>query len=232
MTLYKDIMPYFDIFIHVYGLNLSILLSPLQIWTPQNFTTANVRHPVSKSWLSHCMVLTSRCRFRGRSRGWCSRTRCCGGCGAGCGRGCGGRGGLRGCGGGRCCRGLLSGGGRHGECWNIFGDTLQKNKKIIYTLMSTVYSLRNKSKQYTLQLPYIWYLYSRGLAAYASSIVFFNGILHKIVTAHAQEDTTTVILTLNKYSTALSGLLKLALSALTTWSLSKPMLMICVTRTS
>ena len=51
MTMYKDIVPYFDKFIHVYGWNMSILLSPLKFWTPQNFTIANFRHPVSKSWL-------------------------------------------------------------------------------------------------------------------------------------------------------------------------------------
>ena len=54
MTLFNDIMPYFDEFIHVYGWNMSILWSPLKIWTPKNFTTANFRHPVSKSWLRHC----------------------------------------------------------------------------------------------------------------------------------------------------------------------------------
>ena len=54
MTLFKDIMLYFDEFIHIYGWNMSILWSPLKIWTPKNFTTANFRHPVSKSWLRHC----------------------------------------------------------------------------------------------------------------------------------------------------------------------------------
>ena len=44
-------MPYFDEFIHVYGWNMRILWSPLKIWTPKYFTTANFRHPVSKSWL-------------------------------------------------------------------------------------------------------------------------------------------------------------------------------------
>ena len=44
-------MPYFDKFVHVYGWNLSILWSPLNIWMPQNFTIANFGHPVSKSWL-------------------------------------------------------------------------------------------------------------------------------------------------------------------------------------
>ena len=53
MTLFNDIMPYFDEFIHVCGWNMSILWYPLKIWTPQNFTTANFRHPVSKSWLRH-----------------------------------------------------------------------------------------------------------------------------------------------------------------------------------
>ena len=27
------------------------------MWTPQNFTTANFRHPVSKSWLRHCSLI-------------------------------------------------------------------------------------------------------------------------------------------------------------------------------
>ena len=51
MTLYNDIMPYFDKFIHVYGWNLSVLWYPSQIWTPKSFSIANFRHPVSKSWL-------------------------------------------------------------------------------------------------------------------------------------------------------------------------------------
>ena len=51
MTLFNDIMPYFDEFIHVYGQNMSILRSPLKVWMPKYFTTANFRHPVSKSWL-------------------------------------------------------------------------------------------------------------------------------------------------------------------------------------
>ena len=42
MTLYKDTMPYFDNFIHVYNWNLNILWSPFKIWTPQNFTIANL----------------------------------------------------------------------------------------------------------------------------------------------------------------------------------------------
>ena len=53
MTLFNSIMPYFGEFIHVYGWNMSILWSPLKIWTPKNSTTANFRHPVSKSWLRH-----------------------------------------------------------------------------------------------------------------------------------------------------------------------------------
>ena len=55
MTLFNDIMPFFDDFIHVYGWNMSILWSPLKIWTPKYFTTANFRYPVSKSWLRHCL---------------------------------------------------------------------------------------------------------------------------------------------------------------------------------
>ena len=53
MTLFNESMPYFDEFIHVYGWNMSILWSPLKIWTPKNFTTANFRQPFSKSWLRH-----------------------------------------------------------------------------------------------------------------------------------------------------------------------------------
>ena len=60
MTLFNDIMPYFDKFIHVYGWNMSILWSPLKIWTNKNFTTANFRHPVSKSWLRHCPTVIDR----------------------------------------------------------------------------------------------------------------------------------------------------------------------------
>ena len=57
MTLYKNIMPYFDKFVHVlYGWNLSILWSPLKIWTPKNLTIANFGHPISKSWLRLCSV--------------------------------------------------------------------------------------------------------------------------------------------------------------------------------
>ena len=49
MTLFNDIMPYFDEFIHVYGCNMSIFVYPLKIWTQLfNFT-----HPVSKSRLRH-----------------------------------------------------------------------------------------------------------------------------------------------------------------------------------
>ena len=59
MTLFNDIIPYFDEFIHVYGWNVSILWSLLKIWTPKNFTTANFRHPVSKSWLWHWWWLLS-----------------------------------------------------------------------------------------------------------------------------------------------------------------------------
>ena len=53
MTLFYNIMPYFDEFIHVNGWNMSIMWFPLKIWRPKNFTTANFRHPVSKSWLRH-----------------------------------------------------------------------------------------------------------------------------------------------------------------------------------
>ena len=57
MTLYKDIMPYFDKFIHVYGWNMSILWSPLKFWTPKKFTIAYFRHSVSKSWLRPCSYM-------------------------------------------------------------------------------------------------------------------------------------------------------------------------------
>ena len=40
LYLYKDIIPYLDKFIHVYGRNLSILWSPFRIWTPQVFKIA------------------------------------------------------------------------------------------------------------------------------------------------------------------------------------------------
>ena len=62
MTLNKDIMPYFDKFIHVYGSNLSILGS-FKIWTPKKFWFGNCGHPVSKSWLRPCPKLPgSRCK--------------------------------------------------------------------------------------------------------------------------------------------------------------------------
>ena len=51
IPLYKDIMPCFDEFVNVYGWNLSILWSPLKIWTSENFRIGNFGHPVSKSWL-------------------------------------------------------------------------------------------------------------------------------------------------------------------------------------
>ena len=35
MTLFNDIMPYFDEFIHVYGLNMSILWPPLKFGRPK-----------------------------------------------------------------------------------------------------------------------------------------------------------------------------------------------------
>ena len=54
LTLFNDIMTYFDEFIYVYGWNMSIMWSPLKIWTPKIFTIANFRHPVSKSWLRPC----------------------------------------------------------------------------------------------------------------------------------------------------------------------------------
>ena len=62
LTLFNDVIPYFDKFIHVCGWNMSILWYPLKIWTPKNFTTANFRHPVSKSWLRHCTPPLGRFR--------------------------------------------------------------------------------------------------------------------------------------------------------------------------
>ena len=47
----KDIMTYFDKFIHAYGWNLSISWSLLKLWTSKNFTIVNFGHPVFKSWL-------------------------------------------------------------------------------------------------------------------------------------------------------------------------------------
>ena len=35
MTLFNDIMPYFDEFIHVYGCNMSILWSPFKFGCPK-----------------------------------------------------------------------------------------------------------------------------------------------------------------------------------------------------
>ena len=54
ITLYKDIMPYFDELILIYSRNMSILWFPLKIWTPKMFTIANFEHPCSKSWLRPC----------------------------------------------------------------------------------------------------------------------------------------------------------------------------------
>ena len=54
MTLYKDIMPYFDKFIHVYGWNRSFLWAPLKIWMPKYFTIAKFGHTVSKFRLRPC----------------------------------------------------------------------------------------------------------------------------------------------------------------------------------
>ena len=49
MTVYKDIMLYFNKLIHVYGCILGILC-PLKNRTPQIFRIANSGHPDSKSW--------------------------------------------------------------------------------------------------------------------------------------------------------------------------------------
>ena len=54
MTMWKDIMPYFNEKIHVHGCNRSILWPPLKNMKPKYFTIANFRHQVSKSWLRHC----------------------------------------------------------------------------------------------------------------------------------------------------------------------------------
>ena len=56
---YMDIVPYLNNWIHVYVWNLRILQFFLKNWTVQNFTIANFRHPVSKSWLRHrvCILL-------------------------------------------------------------------------------------------------------------------------------------------------------------------------------
>ena len=51
MTLYVDIMPYFNKCIHVKGCNLVIFWS-LKMRTPKTCRIANFGHPVSESWLS------------------------------------------------------------------------------------------------------------------------------------------------------------------------------------
>ena len=53
--------------LYVYGWNMSILWSLLKIWTPKNFTTANLKHPVSKSWLRPCT---------GQKPSWCFTVFC------------------------------------------------------------------------------------------------------------------------------------------------------------
>ena len=58
MTLLNDIMPLLMNLCMFMVEIWSILWSPLKIWTPKNFTTANFRHPVSKSWLRHWTALT------------------------------------------------------------------------------------------------------------------------------------------------------------------------------
>ena len=45
MSMFKNIMPYFDKFILVYGWNLSILWSPLKIWTPLKFNNCQFWAP-------------------------------------------------------------------------------------------------------------------------------------------------------------------------------------------
>ena len=51
LIFYKETMPQFDTYIHVYGWNMSILWSPFKIWMPKDFIIANFRHPLSKSEL-------------------------------------------------------------------------------------------------------------------------------------------------------------------------------------
>ena len=86
MTLFKDIMPYFDFEINtclwlkseyiigknihscMYGYILSIFWFPLKKRMPQNYTRANFEHPVSKSWLIPCMLWTQRVEIQGLSQ--------------------------------------------------------------------------------------------------------------------------------------------------------------------
>ena len=79
-------MPYFNKFIHVYGLNLNILWSSLKIWMPINFTIANFGHPVSKSWLRplssiFLSILSTFCAylqtFPGKLSSWLPRQYLC-----------------------------------------------------------------------------------------------------------------------------------------------------------
>ena len=56
MALYKDIMPYFD-FNPCSWLKSEYIVVASKIWTPQNFTIANFRHPVSRSWLRPWSIL-------------------------------------------------------------------------------------------------------------------------------------------------------------------------------
>ena len=48
------------------NLYMFMVVIPLKIWTPKNFTTANFRHPVSKSWLRHCLrAIIGSCQILG-----------------------------------------------------------------------------------------------------------------------------------------------------------------------
>ena len=57
MTLYNNIMPYFDIFIHFYGWNLEYIVASLKIWTPEISTIIKFGHSVSKTWLRPCQYV-------------------------------------------------------------------------------------------------------------------------------------------------------------------------------
>ena len=61
MTLYKDIISYFEKSIYLWVKSKYIVV-PLKMWTPQNSTIANFEHPVSKSWLRLCCGL--HCNIR------------------------------------------------------------------------------------------------------------------------------------------------------------------------
>ena len=55
MTLFNDIMPYFDEFICMFMIEIGVYCDPPEKFGRPNIlqSSANFRHPVSKSWLRH-----------------------------------------------------------------------------------------------------------------------------------------------------------------------------------